>query len=98
MSLVDPVRVGDETKQRPMSAAQGVAMATHARIAWPHRPVFVLRTTGRRQEMTRTAEGSNPQVMEGIRVSSLVAKSGSRTLSRWRHGFKSRWDYAGQRL
>jgi hypothetical protein len=20
------------------------------------------------------------------------------TLSRWRHGFKSRWDYAGQRL
>ena len=32
--------------------------------------------------MTRTAGGSNPQVRERIRVSSLVAKSGSRTLSK----------------
>ena len=30
-------------------------------------------------------------------VSPLVTKSGSRTLSRWRHGFEPRWDYAGQR-
>jgi hypothetical protein len=37
--------------------------------------------------MTRTAGGSNPQVMEGIRALPQVAKSGSRTLSRWRHGF-----------
>jgi hypothetical protein len=30
-------------------------------------------------------------------VSSLVAKSDWTTLSRWRHGFKSRWDYKPKR-
>jgi hypothetical protein len=63
----------------------------------PSRPAFVPRTTGRRQETVGTAGASNPQVRDSIRASPLVAKSAPRTLSRWRHGFKSRWDYAGQR-
>ena len=36
---------------------------------------------------------SNPQVRMPIRLSPQVAKSAPGTLSRWRHGFKSRWDY-----
>ena len=43
--------------------------------------------------MTGTAGASNPQVRNQIRLSPQVAKSAPRTLSRWRHGFKSRWDY-----
>ncbi len=61
------------------------------------RPAFVPRTTGRRQEMAGTAGASNPHVTSRIPTSSQVEKPTTRTLSRWRHGFKSRWDYAGQR-
>ena len=66
--------------------------ATNAR--WPQiaaldRPAFVPRTTGKRQEMTGTAGASNPQVRNRIRASPQVARSASRTLSRWRHGFES---------
>ena len=61
------------------------------------RPAFVPRTTGRRQETTGAAGASKPQVRRRIRASPLVAKSGSRTLSRWRHGIRSRWDYQGKR-
>jgi hypothetical protein len=43
--------------------------------------------------MTGTAGASNPQVRNEIRPSPQVARSAPRTLSRWRHGFKSRWDY-----
>src|ERR687898_1629226 len=57
------------------------------------RPAFVPRTTGRRQETTGTAGASNPQVRDRIPASSQVARSAPRTLSRWRHGFKSRRDY-----
>src|ERR671911_2234897 len=69
---------------------------------WPQvaaldRPAFVPRTTGRRQEMTGTAGASNPQVRNEIRPSPQVARSAPRTLSRWRHGFKSRWDSGGAR-
>ena len=62
----------------------------------PDRPAFVPRTTGRRQEMTGTAGASNPQVRNQIRPSPQAARSPPRTLSRWRHGFEPRWDYAGQ--
>jgi hypothetical protein len=65
---------------------------TEADFARRSRPAFVPRTTGRRQETTRTVGASNPQVRSQIRVSSLVAKSAPRTLSRWRHGFEPRWD------
>ena len=60
-----PVRVGDETKQRPISTAQGVAYAgtSRARCLAIVRPAFVRRTTGRRQEMSRTTLASNPQVI-----------------------------------
>ncbi len=43
--------------------------------------------------MTGTVGASNPQVKNQIRISPQVAESGPRTLPRWRHGFKSRWDY-----
>jgi MOSC domain-containing protein YiiM len=60
------------------------------------RPAFVPRTTGRCQETTGAAGASNPQVRPWIRPSSQVAKSAPRTLSRWRHGFERRWDYAAK--
>jgi hypothetical protein len=48
--------------------------------------------------MTGTAEASNPQVRNPIRPTPQVARSAPRTLSRRRHGFKSRWDYQGKRI
>jgi hypothetical protein len=46
------------------------------------------------------ATGGNPepkpQVNDRFRPGPQVARSAWTTLSRWRHGFKSRWDYAGQ--
>jgi hypothetical protein len=64
-----------------------------ANAARRSRPAFVPRTTGRRQETTRTAGASNPQVRNRIRASPQVVRSIPRTLSRWRHGFEPRWDY-----
>ena len=55
-----------------------------AQITALDRPAFVPRTTGRRQEMTGTAEASNPQVRNPIRPTPQVARSAPRTLSRWR--------------
>ena len=82
------------------STGAGFALRSSLRLrpqpAHGGRPAFVPRTTGRRQEMTGTAGASNPQVRSPIRVSSLAARSGSRTLSRWREGFEPRWDYAGR--
>jgi hypothetical protein len=57
------------------------------------RPAFVPRATRRRQETVGCAGATNLQVRVPIRVSPQVASSVPRTLSRWRHGFKSRWDY-----
>jgi hypothetical protein len=74
-----------------------VRVLTNANAARPFRPAFVPRTTGRRQEMTGTAEASNPQVRTQIRASSQVAKSAPRTLSRWRLGFEPRCDYKQRR-
>jgi hypothetical protein len=45
----------------------------------------------------RVGRVPDPQVTEQIRVSVQVEGSTLGTLSRWRHGFKSRWDHAGQR-
>ncbi len=60
-------------------------------------PHFVPRTTGRRQETAGTSEQLNWQVSCQIRAFSLVPEMAPRTLSRWRHGFKSRWDYQAKR-
>jgi len=38
-----------------------------------------------------------PQPSGNIRIFVQVTESAPRTLSRWRHGFKSRWDYQGNR-
>jgi hypothetical protein len=43
--------------------------------------------------MTGTARASIPQVRSRFGVPPQVARPAARTLSRWRHGFKSRWDY-----
>jgi hypothetical protein len=78
------------------STGAGFALTSSLRLCWQptrRRPAFVPRTTGKRQETTRTAGVKNRQVRQRIRLASLVARSGSRTLSRWRHGFKSRWYY-----
>jgi len=39
------------------------------------------------------SRATNADVRRQIRASSQVAREAPRTLSRWRHGFKSRWDY-----
>jgi hypothetical protein len=61
------------------------------------RPAFVPHSSRERPGDVRkragTAEATNPQVRDRIGASSQVAQPGPRTLSRWRHGFKSRWDY-----
>jgi len=61
------------------------------------RPAFVPRTIGTRQATMGTIEQRIRRSEARVRSSSQVVKSALRTLSRWRHGFKSRWDYAGQR-
>jgi hypothetical protein len=40
---------------------------------------------------------ANPQLDKHLKASPQVAESVPGTLSRWRHGFEPRWDYAGQR-
>jgi hypothetical protein len=40
---------------------------------------------------------ANPQVEGIFKASPQVVEAASRTLSRWRHGFKSRWDYKERR-
>jgi hypothetical protein len=62
-------------------------------IGLASRPAFVPRAIRRRQEMAGWAGAPNSQVSVKIRLSAQVAESAPRTLSRWRHGFKSRWDY-----
>jgi hypothetical protein len=44
---------------------------------------------GLRREASPQVEGSSHSIAAGSEV-------GPRTLSRWRHGFEPRWDYAGQ--
>lgn len=39
-----------------------------------------------------------PQVSGHLRVPPQVARTAWTTLSRWRHGFESRWDYQGKRV
>jgi hypothetical protein len=73
-------------------------MAPIVRDAWPVRPAFVPRTTGRRQEAMSAAEQQDAQVIGRIGASLQVPEVTPKTLSRWRHGFKSRWDYRGKRV
>jgi hypothetical protein len=90
-------RRGRDGKGRGAAISRSRATTTNPpgfKISALNRPAFVPRTTGRRQEITGTAGASNRQVRNQIRPSPQVARSASRTLSRWRHGFKSRWDYA----
>jgi hypothetical protein len=75
----------------------GPSQSWFHRVRLSCRPAFVPRATGRRQESSRTAGATHPQVRARIGASPQVPNLGSRTRSRWRHGFKSRWDYARQR-
>ena len=47
--------------------------------------------------MDENGRATKPQMNRHIRRSPQVAKSGPRTLSRWRHGFEPRWDYQANR-
>jgi hypothetical protein len=69
-------------RRRRNAHAVGLELAGDTLPQFRIRPAFVPRTTGRRQETTRRAEATNPQVRTRIRVSPQVAESGSRTLSR----------------
>jgi hypothetical protein len=48
------------------------------------------RTTTQEDQVRREA---NTQVDEHLKASAQVVESAPRTLSRWRHGFKSHWNY-----
>jgi hypothetical protein len=60
---------------------------------WPRIGPAAYRATTQEKELRRAA---NPQVGEHLTASPQVVLSVSRTLSRWRHGFKSRWDYEAE--
>jgi hypothetical protein len=57
---------------------------------WPRIGPARHRTTTQQDRLRREA---NPQVEGRFIASPQVMESGSRTLSRWRHGFEPRWDY-----
>jgi hypothetical protein len=64
-------------------------------------PVFIPHDIEDRGVTTGTDKEHNAHVTGAIRVLPQVTEYARPTLSRWRHGFKSRWDYkrepAGQR-
>jgi hypothetical protein len=61
---------------------------------WPRIGPATYRATTQEDRVRREA---NPQVDDHLMSSPQVVESAPRTLSRWRHGFEPRWDYAGQR-
>jgi hypothetical protein len=57
---------------------------------WPRIGPAAYRAATREDGLRREA---NPQLDGHLTTSLQAANSAQRTLSRWRHGFKSRWDY-----
>jgi hypothetical protein len=94
--------VGDDLREHsrtsavwtpPFSWADGQPGPRQAHVDIPIGPAAYHATTqddGLRRE-------ASPQVDSHNFASPQVAESISRTLSRWRHGFKSRWDYHAKR-
>jgi hypothetical protein len=59
-------------------------------------PVSIPHAIENRGVATRIERNWNPQVGGAFQRLPQVTGSARLNLSRWRHGFKSRWDYAGQ--
>jgi hypothetical protein len=63
----------------------------------PGDPVFIPHAVEKRGVRTRIDREVNPQFIGPFPPPPQVTESARFTLSRWRHGFEPRWDYAGQR-
>jgi hypothetical protein len=98
-------RATDPRLHRHRPTPSGVARAHRAALTcmtastnWPRIGPAAYRATTREDGLRREA---NVHVDSHFVPSPQVEESDARTLSRWRHGFKSRWDYkrelAGQR-
>ncbi len=59
----------------------------------PRDPVSIPHDVKNRGVGTGIDQELNPQVSRPLRVPPQVTESARLNLSRWRHGFKSRWDY-----
>jgi hypothetical protein len=59
-------------------------------------PVYIPHDIGNHGVATGNDRKLNPQVSIPFPPPALVTDSTRTTLSRWRHGFEPRWDYAGQ--
>src|SRR6266508_2869524 len=57
-------------------------------------PVNIPHDVENRRVATRFDQELNPQISGPSRVPPQVTESARLNLSRWRHGFESRWDYA----
>jgi hypothetical protein len=86
------------TGPRQVGRAHRAAVAALTRMTastdWPRIGPAAYRATTQENDLRREA---NPELDEHLTASPQVVESVSRTLSRWRHGFEPRWDYAGQR-
>jgi hypothetical protein len=82
--------LGHQATSQPVAALSCMTAATD----WPRIGPATHCAMTQEDEWRREA---NPQVDDHLMASPQPAESPSRTLSRWRHGFKSRWDYADQR-
>jgi hypothetical protein len=66
-------------------------------LGHPFDPVSIPHDIEKRGVATRIDQERNPQVSGAFQPSPQVTESARLNLSRWRHGFEPRWDYAGQR-
>jgi hypothetical protein len=84
----------NEIPPRPTRAGRGGSLrglpCMTASPDWPRNGPATYRTTGQEDGLRGEA---NPQVERNLLASPQVVEAASRSLSRWRHGFKSRWDY-----
>jgi hypothetical protein len=81
--------LGHQATSQPVAALSCMTAATD----WPRIGPATHCAMTQEDEWRREA---NPQVDDHLMATPQVAESPSGTLSRWRHGFKSRWDYSGQ--
>ena len=96
------IRHQDRSSERPTSRL-GERPDVVALLAWvrvvsptiPHRSRMTSRSDGKRPApMSKRNTTSGPDSGVALQVNGLTRT----TLSRWRHGFKSAWDYQGKRF
>jgi hypothetical protein len=88
----DAVHVDTSPSANSSAAPHGVAglRCMTASTDWPRIGPAAYRATTQEDGLRREA---NPQADSHFIAWPQVVESVSRSLSRWRHGFKSRWDY-----